>query len=201
PSPGRARSRRRAVARALRLRLEGAVSPVARSGDGAGDARRDAPRRVLQERRVLLDVRPEVLQHAHQPCGAGVQQAGRRRQEDRQAHARPLHAVRALRFLFVATAVAMGGGGCGRGATTAAPVASSSATAATQAADAGAVALAEDDGGGPMDGREAEAWSRAQDGGDDDDLRLADLVGCSGLRERAATTALRPTALRAMAYS
>jgi hypothetical protein len=108
--------------------------------------------------------------------------------------------VRALRFLFVATAVAMGGGGCGRGATTAAPVASSSATAATQAADAGAVALAEDDGGGPMDGREAEAWSRAQDGGDDDDLRLADLVGCSGLRERAATTALRSTALRAMAY-
>jgi len=52
----------------------------------------------------------------------------------------------------------------------------------------------------PIDGREAEAWSRAQDGGDDDDLRLADLVGCSGLRERAATTALRSTALRAMAY-
>jgi hypothetical protein len=109
--------------------------------------------------------------------------------------------VRAIRLLFVATAVAVGGGGCGRGATTAAPVASSSATAATQAADAGVAAvLAEDDGGGPMDGREAEAWSRAQDGGDDDDLRLADLVGCSGLRERAATTALRSTALRAMAY-
>ena len=108
--------------------------------------------------------------------------------------------MRAIRLLFVATAVGMGGGGCGRGATTAAPVASSSATAATQAADAGAVAPAEDDGGGPMDGREAEAWSRAQDGGDDDDLRLADLVGCSGLRERAATTALRSTALRAMAY-
>jgi hypothetical protein len=108
--------------------------------------------------------------------------------------------VRAIRLLFVATAVGMGGGGCGRGAATAAPVASSSATAATQAADAGVVAPAEDDGGGPMDGREVEAWSRAQDGGDDDDLRLADLVGCSGLRERAATTALRSTALRAMAY-
>jgi hypothetical protein len=51
-----------------------------------------------------------------------------------------------------------------------------------------------------MDAREAEAWSRAQDGGDDDDLRLADLVGCAGLRERAATPSLRATALRATAY-
>jgi hypothetical protein len=52
-----------------------------------------------------------------------------------------------------------------------------------------------------MDSREAEAWSRAQDGGDDDDaIRLADLVGCTGLRERAASPALRGPALRAMAY-
>ncbi len=85
--PGRARSRRRAQPRALRVRLEGAVPALARPRDRAGDARRDAPRRVLQERRVLLDVRAEVLQHAHQPRRRGVQQEGRR---GRQAGKRTL---------------------------------------------------------------------------------------------------------------
>jgi hypothetical protein len=50
-----------------------------------------------------------------------------------------------------------------------------------------------------MDDREAEDWARAQDGGDDDAIRLADRLGCSGLRERAASARLRATALRAMA--
>jgi hypothetical protein len=51
-----------------------------------------------------------------------------------------------------------------------------------------------------MDSREGEVWARAQDGGDDDDIRLADLVGCTGLRERAQDPRLRPTAVRAMAH-
>jgi hypothetical protein len=86
---------------------------------------------------------------------------------------------------------------CGKGATPASPVASSSGTATARAIDAGA----DDDAGGPMDSREADAWARALDGGDDDDdVRLADLVGCTGLRERAGDARLRLTALRAMAY-
>jgi hypothetical protein len=87
---------------------------------------------------------------------------------------------------------------CGKGAATASPAGSSSASST---ADGGPASLADDDGGGPMDPREADAWSRAQDGGsEDDDVRLADLEGCTGLRERAGTQALRATALRAMAY-
>ena len=58
---GRARSRRCAVTRALRVRLEGAVPSEPRPGARAGVSRRDASGRVLQERRVLRDVRAEVL--------------------------------------------------------------------------------------------------------------------------------------------
>jgi hypothetical protein len=85
---------------------------------------------------------------------------------------------------------------CGKGAAPTAPVASSSGTASVRGIEA---AADEDGGGDPMDSREAEAWARAQDGGDDDDIRLADLVGCSGLRERAQDPRLRRTAVRAMA--
>jgi hypothetical protein len=86
---------------------------------------------------------------------------------------------------------------CGKGAATASPVASSSAAAPARLVDA----AVEDDAGEAMEAREAEAWARAGDGGDeDDDIRLADLVGCSGLRERAGDTRLRSTAVRAMAY-
>jgi hypothetical protein len=111
-----------------------------------------------------------------------------------------------VRSLFLACALipllpAAIGAGCGKGAANASPASSSSAAVALQLVDAGgAAATDDDDGGGPMDPRESEAWARAQDGGDDDDVRLADLVGCSGLRERAATAALRATAIRAMAY-
>jgi hypothetical protein len=62
-----------------------------------------------------------------------------------------------------------------------------------------ATAAALDGDAGPMDAREAEAWARAQDAGEDDDVRLTELVGCEGLRERAGDPRLRPTALRAMA--
>ncbi len=85
---------------------------------------------------------------------------------------------------------------CGKGAATAAPGSPAVATAIARGADA----AVEDDAGGPMDAREADAWARAQDGGDDDDLRLADLVGCEGLRERAGATPLRRIAVRAMAH-
>jgi hypothetical protein len=51
----------------------------------------------------------------------------------------------------------------------------------------------------PMDAREAEAWARARDGDDEDRMRLADQLGCEGLRERASEPTLRSTAIRAMA--
>jgi hypothetical protein len=87
---------------------------------------------------------------------------------------------------------------CGKGATPAAP---SGSTASGSGPDASrpAPAGADDDAGHPMDGREVDAWARALDGGDDDDIRLADLVGCVGLRERAEDPRLRRTAVRAMA--
>jgi hypothetical protein len=85
---------------------------------------------------------------------------------------------------------------CGKAAAPAAPSASASASTVTHSVEAGV----NDDAGEPMDSREGEAWARAQDGGDDDDIRLADLVGCTGLRERAEDARLRPTAVRAMAH-
>ncbi len=59
--PG-ARDRDDELSRArYQLRLEPAVRAVARSGDGARDARRNAAGRRLQGRGVLFDVRAEVL--------------------------------------------------------------------------------------------------------------------------------------------
>jgi hypothetical protein len=87
---------------------------------------------------------------------------------------------------------------CGKGATPAAPVGSAASASGSEAARP-AEAGADDDAGPPMEAREAAAWAHAQDGGDDDDIRLADLVGCVGLRERAQDARLRPTSLRAMA--
>jgi hypothetical protein len=51
-----------------------------------------------------------------------------------------------------------------------------------------------------LDPREADLWGRAEDGGADDLMRLADREGSSGLVERAADPGLRRTALRAMAF-
>jgi len=56
---------------------------------------------------------------------------------------------------------------------------------------------AEDSGPSPMDAREAAAWAVAVA---KDLARLADLVGCQGLRDRADQTELRGTAIRAMEY-
>jgi hypothetical protein len=52
----------------------------------------------------------------------------------------------------------------------------------------------------PMDPMETEAWARAQSGADEDRMRLADLVGCESLRERAEVPAQRSTAIRAMRF-
>ncbi len=100
--------------------------------------------------------------------------------------------ARGLVFLGVAACAVH----CGKGGAPAAPGSAAGATAKAQGSDA----ALEEDAGEPMDSREADAWSRAGDGGDDDDLRLADLVGCEGLRERAAALRLRRIAVRAMAY-
>ena len=71
---------------------------------------------------------------------------------------------------------------------------------ASASSSADARAAATGDAGEPMDPREADAWARAKDGEDDDRMRLADQVGCQGLRERAQEPVLRPTALRSMAF-
>ncbi|MCL2450954.1 MAG: hypothetical protein FWD17_18575 [Polyangiaceae bacterium] len=66
------------------------------------------------------------------------------------------------------------------------------------AKDGGATLGPEPPDAAPSDPREVEAWARAK-GGDEDELgRLAEALGCTGLRERAAVPALRATALRAM---
>ena len=52
----------------------------------------------------------------------------------------------------------------------------------------------------PMDPREADAWAHAKDGDDEDRMRLADLIGCVGLRERAGDPQWRATAIHAMAF-
>jgi hypothetical protein len=68
-----------------------------------------------------------------------------------------------------------------------------------------AIALPEfdDAGAAPMDGHEAQLWAEAaMDAGDPEDrMRLADQVGCEGMRERAtAQPELRMTAIAAMQY-
>jgi hypothetical protein len=60
---------------------------------------------------------------------------------------------------------------------------------------------AEPDAGGlPLDPREAAQWGEALQGDPEELMRLADLVGCVGLRERASRPEFRATAIRAMEY-
>jgi hypothetical protein len=51
-----------------------------------------------------------------------------------------------------------------------------------------------------MDAREAAQWGAAQQGDPEELMRLEDLVGCEGLRERADEPSRRVTALHAMQY-
>jgi hypothetical protein len=66
----------------------------------------------------------------------------------------------------------------------------------------GAGAAGEEAGAAPMDAREAAQWAAAKDGDAEELARLADLVGCEGLRERGEgeSAELRMTAIRAMQY-
>jgi hypothetical protein len=52
----------------------------------------------------------------------------------------------------------------------------------------------------PIDAREAAQWAAAAQGDPEELMRVADLAGCDGLRERAAVPELRSTAIRAMQY-
>lgn len=52
----------------------------------------------------------------------------------------------------------------------------------------------------PMDAREAAQWAAAAKGDPEERMRLEDLIGCEGLRERASQADLRVTAIVAMQY-
>lgn len=92
-------------------------------------------------------------------------------------------------FILVAVVAV---GACGKSA---APSASTPAASASSGA-----AAADGDGAAPMDAREQQAWAQATEGEAAELARLAALVGCDALEERAATADLRLTAIRAMAY-
>jgi hypothetical protein len=100
-----------------------------------------------------------------------------------------------LIFLFLTLSV-----DCGKSTAPSAAVPPASAPGAAPS-DA-AVVTGEQGGAAPMDAREAAQWAAAKEGeGDAEELaRLADLVGCEGLRERGEGEDLRMTAIRAMQY-
>jgi hypothetical protein len=64
----------------------------------------------------------------------------------------------------------------------------------------GGAGAAEDAVSAPMDAREAAQWAAAKEGDPEELARLADLVGCEGLRDRAETRDLRLSAITAMQY-
>jgi hypothetical protein len=86
---------------------------------------------------------------------------------------------------------------CGKSPLQSATVPPASATGAVTVVDAGSAA---DDAAVPMDPRELAQWAAAKDGDPEELGRLARLVGCEGLRERADTPELRITAARAMQH-
>lgn len=98
---------------------------------------------------------------------------------------------RALVFAVLA------GMACGKSPPQSAPVPSTNATTALTVADSGSAA---DDGGSPIDSRELAQWMAAKQDDPEELARLARLVGCEGLRERAESPELRLTAARAMRY-
>ena len=73
----RPRVGRRVVEGAVRFPLGGSVQPGARSGDRARLPRRDAAGRRREGRALLLDVRPEVLQHGADAAGARLRARAR----------------------------------------------------------------------------------------------------------------------------
>ncbi len=90
-----------------------------------------------------------------------------------------------LAAALLATAVAAG---CGRGSPASATLSSSGGSG-----DAGPPA--------PMDERERAQWAAAREGNPEELMRLANLAGCEGLRERAAgDPGLRGVAIQSMQY-
>jgi hypothetical protein len=90
--------------------------------------------------------------------------------------------------------------GCGKSP---APSASMPTSSLPSAGAGDATTVATDDAGlPPMDAREAAEWAAAsaKDVDPDELARLAELVGCEGLRERGDDAKLRPTAIRAMQF-
>src|SRR5207248_8391613 len=97
-----ARSRRRALAGPVRVRLEPAVRALPRSRGRQGEARRDPAARRVQDRGVLRHVRPEVLldESPHAPRGqiaSGSDRACPGAARARVARLRPAGGVAALR--------------------------------------------------------------------------------------------------------
>jgi hypothetical protein len=95
----------------------------------------------------------------------------------------------------------LAGMGCGKSTAPSASMPSSSVPSAG-AGDAAPVSATDDAGVTPMDAREAAEWAAAsaKDVDPEELARLADLVGCEGLREHGDDATLRPTAIRAMQY-
>jgi hypothetical protein len=88
---------------------------------------------------------------------------------------------------------------CGKGKATTAAAPSASTTA--DEAYARAAVVQSDDGSMPMDAREAAQWAAAKEGEPEELMRLATLVTCTGLHERAVQQPeLRPTALAAARF-
>jgi hypothetical protein len=88
---------------------------------------------------------------------------------------------------------------CGKGKATTAATPSASGSASE--VDGGAAAAESDDGAVPMEAREVAQWAAAKEGDAEELMRLADLVTCTGLHERAVQQPeLRPTALAAAKY-
>lgn len=86
--------------------------------------------------------------------------------------------------------------GCGKRTPPSASAAAAMGSEARSKAPSGAGAGADL----PTDPREIDAWARAEDGGEEERVRLEDLEGCDRLREAADNPKLRATAIRTMAY-
>ena len=88
--------------------------------------------------------------------------------------------------------------GCGKSTAPSASMPSASVASAVRV-DASSAA-GDDADAAPMDAREAAQWEATKDGEPEELARLARLVGCEGLRDRADDAALRSTAILAMQY-
>jgi hypothetical protein len=109
-----------------------------------------------------------------------------------------------MRETVLAVAILVGMG-CGKSTAPSASMPSPGVPSATggDAASIAAAGAGDDAGLAPMDAREAAQWTAAgaKDVDPEELARLADLVGCEGLRERGVEAAeRRMTALRAMQY-